>query len=84
MARNTIRFNSNAFKAILLSGGTRAAVSSVASSIYSASGFSPTVRTIVGNYGGGRIVAFVSTNADTPEQAVLQREALESALMGGV
>lgn len=79
---NTIKFNSAAFRTILTGSGTRAAVSDVAGRIYVASGFNPRVRTIIGNYGGGRIVAFVSTRARTPEEAEEQRERLEAAVMG--
>ena len=83
MARNTIRFNSNTFRAILMSSGTRSAIGSVQSSVYGAAGFQPTVRTIAGNYGGGRLIGFVATHATTPEEATAQREALEAAVMGG-
>ena len=82
MARNTIRFNSNAFRAILVGGGTRSAVSGVAGRIYGTMNGNARVQTIIGNYGGGRVVAFVRTTAKTPEEAEIQREMLESAVMG--
>lgn len=83
MAKNTIRFNSEAFRAILTGSGTRAAVSSAAGRIYNAVGAGAKVRTIIGRYGGGRVVAFVSTHPTTPEESVELRERLESAVLGG-
>lgn len=80
---NTIRFNSAAFRAILVSGGVRSAVSSVAGRYYNALGGRAKVQTIIGNYGGGRVVAFVRTQPSSPEEAVELRERLEGAAMGG-
>lgn len=80
---NTIKFNSQAFRAILVSGGTRAAVSDVAGRMYNALDGRASVRTIIGNYGGGRVVAFVRTQPTTPEESVELRERLEGAVMGG-
>ena len=80
---NTIRFNSRAFRAILVGGGTRNAVSEVAGRYYNALDGAAKVRTIIGNYGGGRVVAFVPTQPKTPEDAVALRERLESAVNGG-
>lgn len=80
---NTIRFNSRAFRAILVGGGTRNAVSEVAGRYYNALDGAAKVRTIIGNYGGGRVVAFVTTQPKTPEDAVVLRERLESAVVGG-
>lgn len=84
MATKTqIKFNSAGFRAILMSGGTRAAVSEAASRIASSAGFGPKVRVAAGGYGGGRIVGFVATQAKTPEEAEDQRRALEAAAVGG-
>lgn len=80
---NTIRFSSQAFRAILVGGGTRSAVGDVAGRFYNALDGNAKVRTIIGNYGGGRVVAFVTTDAKTPEQAELLRERLEAAAVGG-
>lgn len=80
---NTIRFNSRAFRAILVGGGTRNAVSEVAGRYYNALDGAAKVRTIIGNYGGGRVVAFVTTQPKTHEDAVVLRERLESAVVGG-
>lgn len=80
---NTIKFNSSAFRTILTGAGTRAAVNGAAGRIHAAAGFGPRVSTIIGGYGGGRVVAFVTTKARTPEEAEKQRERLESAVMGG-
>ena len=84
MQKTQIKFNSGGFRAILMSGGTRAAVSSAASSIAAASGFAAKVRVVPGGFGGGRIVGFVATQAKTPAEAEAQRQALESAAVGGV
>lgn len=84
MATKTyIKFNSAGFRAILMSSGTRAVVSEAANRIASAAAFKPRVRVIAGGYGGGRMVGFVSTKAKTPEEAEVQRKALESAAVGG-
>lgn len=79
---NTIKFNSKAFHMILASSGTRSVVNATAGRIRHAAGFDAYVRTMYGGYGGGRVVAFVGTTAKTPEEAELQREQLESAVMG--
>lgn len=80
---NTIKFNSQAFRAILVGGGTRAAVNGVAGRFHSALDGRAKVQTIIGNYGGGRVVAFVRTTPHTPEESVELRERLEGAVMGG-
>lgn len=82
MARNRIKFDSAGFGIILRGAGTRGAVHSVASRIQ-ASVPESTVRVMQGGYGGGRVVGFVTTNPASAEDAVLQREALESAVLGG-
>jgi len=81
MARNRIKFNSAAFRAILVGEGTRACVESVTSGI--AAGV-PNARTntIIGGFGGGRAVGFVSTTAKDEQQLNEQREALEAAAHG--
>lgn len=82
MAQNRIRFNSKGFKTILLSGGMRQLVHGEAASIASrVPGAS--VRSIAGGFGGGRVVAFVSTSPRNAAESVAQREALESAVMAG-
>lgn len=84
MATKTyIKFNSAGFRAILMSGGTRAAVNDAASRMVSAAAFGPKVRIVAGGYGGGRMVGFVATKAKTPKEAEEQRKALESAVVGG-
>ena len=83
MAKNTIRFNDKAFHTIIMSSGTRQAVSNAAGRIYNAAGGGMRVRSMVGNYGGGRPIAFVATTAKTPEEAATQRERLEAAALGG-
>ena len=82
MARNKIKFNSAAFRAILVGSGTRSLVQGVTNGI--ASGV-PGCRSsvITGGYGGGRVVGFVSTNARNIAVLTLQREALESAAHRG-
>lgn len=83
MATSThIQFDTNGFRAILCGGGTKGAVYSAAGKL--ASGVpGAKARAIIGGYGGGRWVGFVTTNPDTPEAAVVQRELLEAALHGG-
>ena len=81
MARNRIKFNSAAFRAILTGSGMRGEVYSVGGRLTShAPGTS--LRVIVGGFGGGRMVGFVTTNADDPVSLTIQREALEAAAHG--
>lgn len=81
MARNKIKFNSRAFRRILVGGGTMKAVAGAAYRMRSRANGS-VVRTRIGNYGGGRAIAYVVTQPKTPEQAEQQREALEAAVHG--
>ena len=78
---NRIKFNSAAFRAILTGGGVRGLVSETARSI---SGRAPGTRaqTIIGGFGGGRAVGFVSTQARSATELNQQREALEAASHG--
>jgi len=82
MARkNRIKFKSRGFRQILVGGGTLKAVSGAGYRIHShAPGTS--VRTFIGGYGGGRVIAFVVTQPKTAEEAESQREALEAAVHG--
>ena len=82
MARGYIKFKSKGFETILKSGGVRGAVQSAAQEI---AGRAPgtEVKVKTGDYGGGRIIAYVRTNTDNPKKAEAQREALESAVGGG-
>ncbi len=81
MASNKIKFNSRGFRQILTSGGTMRAVTGAAYRMRAqASG--TVVRTRIGNYGGGRAIAYVVTQPKTPEQSESQREALEAAAHG--
>ena len=82
MARkNLIKFRSRGFRQILVGGGTLKAVSGAAYRMHAhAPGTS--VRTMIGGYGGGRVIAFVATNAKTDVEAETQREALEAAVHG--
>lgn len=82
MASNKIKFDSKAFRAILVGGGTQSAVASAAQSI-SASAGGLHISTRIGGYGGGRAIAYVQTTAKTAAKANAQREALESAVGGG-
>lgn len=79
---NKIKFNSRGFKQILLGSGTSSAVNAAAYRMRSRAGKGIVVRSMVGGYGGGRAVAFVTTQAKTPEDAEHQRESLESAAHG--
>lgn len=82
MARpNRIKFKSRGFRQILVGGGTLKAVSGAAYSIRSKVP-GAAVRTKVGGYGGGRVIAFVVTKPKTAEEAESQREALEAAVHG--
>ena len=81
MAKNTIKFNSSAFRRILTGGGTMRAVTNAAYRMSSRAG-GTVVRSRIGGYGGGRAIAYVVTQPKTPEQAEAQREALESAAHG--
>lgn len=81
MAQNRIRFNSAAFARILKGSGTMRAVSDAAYRIRSGVD-GAIVRTRIGNYGGGRAIAYVVTQPKTPEDAASQREALEAAAHG--
>ena len=76
-----IKFNSAVFRSILVGEGTRACVESVTSGV--ASGV-PGARTdiIIGGFGGGRAVGFVSTTARSARQLDEQREALMAAAHG--
>jgi len=76
-----IKFNSAAFRSILVGGGTQACVEGVVSGV--AAGV-PNARTstIIGGFGGGRVVGFVSTNARNARELNEQREALEAAAHG--
>lgn len=82
MARNQIKFLDSGFHRILNSAGTRAAVHNAAYSIRARAGEGVRVKETVGEFGGGRPIAFVVTHAKTPEDAERQREALESAANG--
>lgn len=82
MATNQIKFNSKAFRAILVGGGTQAAVASAAESI-SASAGGLHVSTRMGKYGGGRAIAYVQTTAKGAAKLAKQREALEAATSTG-
>lgn len=81
MARNKIKFNSRAFRRILVGGGT---IRAVANQAYRMKSRVPgaVVRKRIGKYGGGRAIAYVVTQPKTPEQAEQQREALEAAVHG--
>lgn len=82
MATNQIKFNSKAFRAILVGGGTQAAVASATQQISaSAGGLHVSMR--IGKYGGGRAIAYVQTTAKTAAKANAQREALEAATSTG-
>lgn len=83
MARNQIKFRSAGFRRILMGGGVASFVTSEAYRIKSRAGKGTVVRTVRGDYGGGRTVAFVRTNARTPVEAEQQRERLEAAAHGG-
>lgn len=80
--RTRIKFNSKGFAAILRGGGTR---SLVASATYGIAARVPgsKARVFMGGYGGGRFVGSVRTSPENAEDAVAQREALESAMHGG-
>lgn len=80
MAQNLIKFNSRAFHQILNSGGTARAVSAAAYRI-KAGAPGTVVRTRHGGFGGGRPIAYVVTQAKTPEEAEEARESLESAVV---
>ena len=81
MATNKIKFNSRAFRQILVGGGTMRAVTDAAYRMRShARG--AVVRSRIGGYGGGRAIAYVVTQPKTPEEAEQQREALEAAAHG--
>lgn len=82
MARpNRIKFNSRAFARILTGGGTMRAVTGAAYRMRAHAG-GTVVRSRIGNYGGGRAIAYVVTQPKSPEQAEAQREALEAAAHG--
>ena len=81
MATNKIRFNSRAFDRILKGSGTMRVVSDAAYRMRSRVP-GAVVRTRIGNYGGGRAIAYVVTQPKTPEQSESQREALEAAAHG--
>lgn len=78
-----IKFNSKAFRTILVGDGTRAAVNEVAGRYLSALGGRARTGTIIGNYGGGRVVAFVATRPRNAREATELREQLEAAVVGG-
>lgn len=77
-----IKFRSEGFRAILCGGGVRSAVYATANGI-AKSVPGAKVRVIIGGFGGGRWVGFVSTRPKTDEDAVIQRELLEAAYHGG-
>ena len=79
---NKIKFNSRGFRSILMGPGTRSAVNAAAYRMRSHAGKGIVVRSMVGGYGGGRAIAFVTTQAKTAEDAERQRESLESAAHG--
>ena len=80
MAKNLIKFNSRAFHQILNTAGTARAVNAAAYRISSAAP-GTIVRRKYGGFGGGRPIAYVVTQAKTPEEAEEARERLESAVM---
>lgn len=81
MARNLIKFKSSGFRQILVGGGTMRAVADQA---YRMKSRVPgaVVRTRIGNYGGGRAIAYVVTQPKNAEESEQQREALEAAAHG--
>lgn len=83
MPRAKIKFNSRAFRQILVGPGVASVVNREAHRMASRAGEGITAHGIVGGFGGGRAVAFATTTAKTPEQAADQRERLESAAHGG-
>lgn len=80
MARNLIKFNSRAFHQILNTSGTARAVNAAAYRIKAGTP-GTVVRTRHGGFGGGRPIAYVVTQATTPEEAEEARERLESAVV---
>ena len=86
MANIRIEFNSAGFKEILMSEGTKELVESTAQGIAdranaNSGGDGFEASTIVGGYGGGRWIGFVSTTDEKAKIAEAENGALTGAIL---